>query len=490
MRQPRHSARSATALLAATVFGTTLAVGTAHATVITCSNYCYDTSNGTGTLGPALGGSITRAQIIARANDWVSQQLAYSQTEGWVDTAAGGPYRMDCSGFISMAWALPTSMVTSTLPQVATVVDGDVSGDTSLNPGDALDYTADHVVLFDHWTDSSGDFAYDAEHTFGVPSDQETDSIYSSQLEGYAISDFEQLQYNKLSTATPPPPTGTLLELHTDGSIWEYGGSGGVHGWSELDDNTQTKAVAQSTGNIYELHKDGSIWSYTGGGIHGWTQIGNNSAATAIAASGNHLYELDTTGTIWSYNGGGTTGWARIAGNAAARAIAASQNNLYELDSTGTIWSYSGSGGTTGWSEIDDNTTTVGVTANGTAAYELHKDGSIWQYNGGGIHGWTQIGNNSAAVSIRVSSGGTLVELDSTGTIWSYYGGGTTGWIKTGNNAAAVKIAIAYNNSLFELDRTGYIWGYNGTPITGWSVLDTNAKATAISSGPDNSAHL
>jgi len=103
-----------------------------------------------------------------------------------------------------MAWGLQNSLVTSTLPNVATVTDGNISGDTDLNPGDALDYTADHVVLFDHWTDSSGDFAYDAEHTYGQVANQMTDNIYDSTLEGYAMSDFEALQYNNITSGTAP----------------------------------------------------------------------------------------------------------------------------------------------------------------------------------------------------------------------------------------------------------------------------------------------
>ena len=60
-------------------------------------------------------------------------------TEGWEDAAAGGPYRMDCSGFVSMAWGLPTSLATSALPQVSTVTDADISEDKNLNQGDASD---------------------------------------------------------------------------------------------------------------------------------------------------------------------------------------------------------------------------------------------------------------------------------------------------------------------------------------------------------------
>jgi hypothetical protein len=44
-------------------------------------------------------GKITRAEVIARAQDWVNRKIPYSQT------ATTDGYRQDCSGMVSMAWA-------------------------------------------------------------------------------------------------------------------------------------------------------------------------------------------------------------------------------------------------------------------------------------------------------------------------------------------------------------------------------------------------
>lgn len=60
--------------------------------------------------GATPGGQVTRDQIMARAEDWVAKQVPYTH-EGvhgqkydfWQDDPTGGPYRQDCSGFISMA---------------------------------------------------------------------------------------------------------------------------------------------------------------------------------------------------------------------------------------------------------------------------------------------------------------------------------------------------------------------------------------------------
>lgn len=197
----RGTAAALASLLASLLVGLPIAGGTAHANVVGSG---YDASDGTGTVGPAApGDTLTRAQVLARAKDWIDKAVPYSQAEGWQDPQVGGPYRMDCSGFVSMAWGLTASLVTSAVPEVAAVTAANASGDINLAPGDALDYTADHIVLFDHWTDRSGGFAYDAEHAHGHVADQTTANIDDSTLEGFAMSDFEALQYGNLTGPQP-----------------------------------------------------------------------------------------------------------------------------------------------------------------------------------------------------------------------------------------------------------------------------------------------
>ena len=286
----RTTARRAGATVAAALLGATCLGGIAHASLVTSG---YDTSNGTGTLGPAApGDAITRAQIISRAQDWMNAQVPYSQTEGWEDSGTGGPYRMDCSGFVSMAWGLTTSMVTSTLPEVATVTDSNISGDENINPGDALDYTADHVVLFDHWTDNSGDFAYDAEHTTGQVTNQSTDNIDDSTLEGYAMSDFEALQYNDLAAGSPNPGSTAA-----DGS------------------HQASPVVAQNDGTVDLLYQgtDGTAdhdWYVAGSSWAGPSSVGGTlasepSTVTTVAGTVDSFWK-GTDGNLWhSYTTGG-----------------------------------------------------------------------------------------------------------------------------------------------------------------------------------------
>ena len=76
---------------------------------------------------PAAAGAITRDQALARAKTWVDAGVAYSQVK------YTGGYRQDCSGFVSMAWALAKNYNTSTLPEVAHLITK-----AELLPGDVL----------------------------------------------------------------------------------------------------------------------------------------------------------------------------------------------------------------------------------------------------------------------------------------------------------------------------------------------------------------
>jgi len=107
---------------------------------------------------------VDRGTIMARAQKWVDLHVPYSQTawrtlSGAAATRTTG-YRTDCSGFVSMTWALldsygrPLSLTTSTLPSVSTPITK-----SQLQPGDMLLTTAAapyrHAVIFGGWYDAA-----------------------------------------------------------------------------------------------------------------------------------------------------------------------------------------------------------------------------------------------------------------------------------------------------------------------------------------------
>ncbi len=109
------------------------------------------TTGGTTPLPPAASGD--RATIVARGKHWVDLNVRYSMSRYFEN------YRTDCSGFISMAWSLPTSANTSSLWNYGY----GFSNVNDLQPGDAIDSSAaggatgaaNHVVLFVRWIDQA-----------------------------------------------------------------------------------------------------------------------------------------------------------------------------------------------------------------------------------------------------------------------------------------------------------------------------------------------
>ncbi|HEY3873386.1 MAG TPA: hypothetical protein VGM10_33830 [Actinocrinis sp.] len=327
--------REAALLVSASLAGAALValpVSAAFAGTVTSG---YDTASSTGQIGPAApGDSLTADQMIDRAQAWIDDSVPYSQTAGWEDGAAGGPYREDCSGFVSMAWGLTTSMVTSTLPQVATVTDGNISGDTGLQTGDALDYTADHVVLFDSWIDrSSGTFYYDAEHTFGQVANRTEGNVFSSTLEGYSISVFEGLRYNHLAgqgSVSLNSGGSNAAFVNSSGDVTnDWGTTSGWAGPSTLGGSARVDSPVvedQADDRVFFIEPDGAVaddWR-TSTGWSGPSLIGGTARAgsgLSTDSSGDYVAFVDTSGAVvndWrstdgSWNGpSGMGGTARI----------------------------------------------------------------------------------------------------------------------------------------------------------------------------------
>jgi hypothetical protein len=116
-----------------------------------------------GNARSAYGGPINRTQVMVRALDWLRRDLAYSQDnrEARWDLHRGRRYRPDCSGFVSMAWAidprrpgLGRALVTWELPGVSTRIPwrrlrrGDIL--LHLQPANRAE---EHVQLFAGWVD-------------------------------------------------------------------------------------------------------------------------------------------------------------------------------------------------------------------------------------------------------------------------------------------------------------------------------------------------
>jgi uncharacterized protein YraI len=106
----------------------------------------------------AVGGPISRGEVINRSIGWVNRHIMYSQaryTDG---------YRQDCSGFVSMSWHLQGSPNSTSLrsSRYTTIIPR-----SQLAPGDILGHPG-HVALFVRWA-GGGAAVMREEYDYGHP---------------------------------------------------------------------------------------------------------------------------------------------------------------------------------------------------------------------------------------------------------------------------------------------------------------------------------
>ena len=103
----------------------------------------------------ALNDPISRADVMARAQNWMDRNIQYSQS----GTATGpdGVYswRRDCSGFVSMALKLgPTGLSAPNTSALATSTYSFGISRANLKAGDFLVDPGNHTVLFQKWANA------------------------------------------------------------------------------------------------------------------------------------------------------------------------------------------------------------------------------------------------------------------------------------------------------------------------------------------------
>ncbi|MEV0674962.1 hypothetical protein AB0I60_00425 [Actinosynnema sp. NPDC050436] len=94
---------------------------------------------------------ISRSEVITRARTWLTPPVPYSM-EQWYQG-----WRTDCSGYVSMAWRLDSSLTTVSLPSIAHRIEKQElrAGDVMMNGGPDSGGANGHVVIFERWVDDS-----------------------------------------------------------------------------------------------------------------------------------------------------------------------------------------------------------------------------------------------------------------------------------------------------------------------------------------------
>ena len=162
----------------------------------------------------SLDGTISRSEVVQRASYWYGKGLAYGD---WYSDPQGRSYRGDCSGYISMAWHLGTSRVTTPAANNLAEASARITED-QLRPGDLLMKSGiggdGHAVLFEAWVDNThaGYRAYEftgigvLHRTIAYPYDSDTS--------------YQPYRYTRIQDDSPPAPAAavrTLGDLTGDG---------------------------------------------------------------------------------------------------------------------------------------------------------------------------------------------------------------------------------------------------------------------------------
>ncbi|WP_051965680.1 C40 family peptidase [Kitasatospora mediocidica] len=221
------------------------------------------------TSSSSVGGSISRDEVVQRAQSWVTEGVPYNQGANYSDS--NGSYREDCSGYVSMAWHLGDSLVTQTLPSVSTQIDS-----SQLAPGDALDYTAEHVILFGNWVDqSAGTFNFYAENNPSELTNEYQGNLDASSLDGWPTSYYTPYRYNNVTgtgatastTAPAPASTSTSTSTSTAASGSTSTSSASTSGSSSSSSSSWSSSKAgHGTTHTKSSAGHGRSWY----DVHGW----------------------------------------------------------------------------------------------------------------------------------------------------------------------------------------------------------------------------
>lgn len=182
----------------------------------------------------------SRRAIIDRALNWVERRVMYSQTP---QSSVGG-YRTDCSGLVSMAWGLPTPGNTT-----HSFAGGPWDNGRSrriqwseLEPGDALNYPAHHIMLFAGWLDENRTrFCTIEEYNWGRPASILHHTIYD-RSRGRPYRDVY------LPTRFSNTPPGASASTGTSGG--GGGGSGGTGGSSSTAPSCFSHTLSRSMASM------------------------------------------------------------------------------------------------------------------------------------------------------------------------------------------------------------------------------------------------
>ncbi len=387
----------------------------------------------------ALDGTITRSEVIERAQYWVDHPPGpYSQTTySYFPPVPDHRYRHDCSGFVDMAWHISGDNNSAAIQSISTVIDR-----SALQAGDIMDDPGVHVFLFDAWEADHIHFSY---YSFGsTPVRKETGvSIFKDPLDGHPNSAYTARRYIRISGSVGSGGNGIaagdvsgdgradMIGRKADGTLWLYAnsgsdsapyGSGSQIGtaWSQFGWFVSARVTGDNNADVIAARPDGTLWLYVNSGSPttpydqglqigiSWDQFSNITSADITGDGRADMVAARSDGTLWLYVNGG---------NDAAPYSAGAQ--------IGTSWQQ--------YSQI----VAGDVTGDGRAdVVAMRPDGTLWLYVNGGsdtapYSSGTQIGtswqqyNRIQLGNVTSDERADVVASRPDGTLWLYVSGGS-----------------------------------------------------------------
>ncbi len=353
--------------------------------------------------------AIAASTALARAASWTDIHVPYSQTT-WFQG-----YRTDCSGFVSMAWALtspsgsPLSLVTQTLPGVSQMIPFD-----QLLPGDALIFnsTADpqngsHAELFGGWVDASHDYYYVYQESDGA-----TVSIASfppAPLDGtsqwYAyrylgmVSNLPAIP--TVPPAPPPAPGGVNRENATADAITvSWNASPSATGYQLLRNGSVVATTAATSATDTGLEPS-TGYSYQVVALNGAgpsapshpTVIDTTPGAVAMAARPAGGYWVTTSdGRIFGFGGAATEGsmtGVKLDQPVVGMAATADGRGYWMDAGDGGIFAFGDAAfyGSMGGRPLDRPVVGMAPTGDGRGYWEVASDGGVFSFGDAPFYG-------------------------------------------------------------------------------------------------------
>ncbi|HTJ39536.1 MAG TPA: hypothetical protein VL738_40445 [Dactylosporangium sp.] len=248
-----------------------------------------------------VGGTITRSEVIERAQYWVDHQPGpYDQTAYSPDPTGSRNYRRDCSGFVDMAWHTSTDNWTGNMSDISYSIDR-----SDLKPGDILNSAADHVILFDQW---EADHVYFSYYSFGsTPVKHKTHiSINAATFDSHPNGDYVARRYNKIVDGAGGG--SSLHEVYADTSGWHDGSVGSqVQAMSavSIPGSSHAQTMTLENGVLHEVYADASGWhdASTGVTLTAGASISsvylNGQWAQTMAVDNGVLYQIYGDASGW-----------------------------------------------------------------------------------------------------------------------------------------------------------------------------------------------